>query len=101
MITSSSTISEISTLLTQKISLPSSLLPLTITSAEVAYLPLNPLTLPSTYPSADERSGEDAEPGDGVEGMLNEEVAEKLLDLIEGFEEVGDVVKVWTNVEGV
>lgn len=33
--------------------------------------------------------------------MLSEEVGEKLMDLIDGFDEVGDVVRVWTNVEGV
>jgi transcriptional/translational regulatory protein YebC/TACO1 len=62
--------------------------PFTVTGVEVAYLASTPLRLP---PNPNEQ-------GQDVGDVISEEVADKVFNLVEGLEETGDVVKVWTNV---
>lgn len=72
--------------------------PFTVIGVEVAYLALSPLRLPVNEEDHVEGAvDEDAMTGD----IIAEEVADKVFGLVDGLEETGDVVKVWTNVAGV
>jgi hypothetical protein len=73
--------------------------PFIVTGTEVAYLPTNPLRLP---PSAEDGAETEAEPEASSEGdIISEELADKVFALVEGLEDTGDVIRVWTNVAGV
>lgn len=69
--------------------------PFKVTGVEVAYLASTPLRLPSNEGdgAADEL---ESEAGSGE--VISEELADKVFSLVEGLEDTGDVVKVWTNV---
>ena len=68
--------------------------PFMVTGVQVAYLALTPLRLPAD--EADQQ-GDDEATGE----VIGDDVAEKVFSLVDGLEETGDVVKVWTNVTGV
>ena len=68
--------------------------PFIVTGVQVAYLALTPLRLPA---DEDDQQGDDEATGE----VIGEDVAEKVFSLVDGLEETGDVVKVWTNVTGV
>jgi transcriptional/translational regulatory protein YebC/TACO1 len=68
--------------------------PFKVTGVEVAYLASTPLRLPSN----EEDGTADDETGEGLGEVISEEVADKVFSLVEGLEDTGDVVKVWTNV---
>ena len=64
--------------------------PFIVTGVQVAYLALTPLRLPA---DEDDQQSDDE--------VIGDDVAEKVFSLVDGLEETGDVVKVWTNVTGV
>jgi transcriptional/translational regulatory protein YebC/TACO1 len=68
--------------------------PFMVTGVEVAYLATTPLRLPATEGDG----AADDETGEGLGEVISEEVADKVFSLVEGLEDTGDVVKVWTNV---
>jgi hypothetical protein len=69
--------------------------PFIVTGLEVAYLPITPLRLPA-------EEGEAAVQTEDAAGeVISEDLADKVFGLVEGLEDTGDVVKVWTNVAGV
>jgi transcriptional/translational regulatory protein YebC/TACO1 len=71
-------------------------LPFAVTGVEVAFLPNSPLRLPTSSGEEHIRNSEKEYEGE----LISEEVADKAYNLVDGLEETGDVVKVWTNVSG-
>lgn len=69
--------------------------PFSVTGLEVAYLPITPLRLPA------EEGEAAAQTEDAAGEVISEDLADKVFSLVEGLEDTGDVVKVWTNVAGV
>lgn len=65
--------------------------PWKVVSAEQAYIATTPLNLPAETEEIQ---------GGGGEAILSDEVAERVVNLAEGLKELPDVMKVWTNVEG-
>ena len=69
--------------------------PFKVIGVEVAYLASTPLRLPATEGDG---AADELESGEGLGDVISEEVADKVFSLVEGLEDTGDVVKVWTNV---
>ena len=69
--------------------------PFIVTGIEVAYLPITPLRLPV------EEGEEAVQTEDAAGEVISEDLADKVFGLVDGLEDTGDVVKVWTNVAGV
>jgi transcriptional/translational regulatory protein YebC/TACO1 len=69
--------------------------PFVVTGVEVAYLPITPLRLPA------EEGENDGQAEETMGEVISEDLADKVFGLVEGLEDTGDVVKVWTNVAGV
>jgi transcriptional/translational regulatory protein YebC/TACO1 len=69
--------------------------PFKVTGVEVAYLASMPLRLPA---NEGDGAADEPESKEGLGEVISEEVADKVFGLVEGLEDTGDVVKVWTNV---